>query len=114
MTSWPAPIAELTPLYLTNTATVVAAMFNTTRNAVIGRMNRSGVVKRPPPMKPAPPAFDFDERRCRFPLGEPRQPGFRYCGAEVVVRVLADGRAVRDYCGEHVARMYQGRKDSER
>ncbi len=109
-----------------------------TRNAVIGKLSRLGLMKgdrirrnpiqrapkapristarikvKPPLAEPdgyvpgvIPPAanpiyslFDLQESHCRFPHGEPEQPGFHYCGGKRV-----DGRP---YCGSHLRVAYR-------
>lgn len=42
---------------------------------------------------------DLSPGQCHFPIGDPRKPGFGYCGCETGSRTL-------DYCSGHYARMY--------
>lgn len=42
---------------------------------------------------------DISRGQCHFPIGDPRKPGFGYCGCETGSRTL-------DYCSGHYARMY--------
>lgn len=47
------------------------------------------------------PRFDGDDKpgkACVWPIGEPRSPEFRFCGAPAV--------AGRSYCQEHIDRAY--------
>ena len=84
-----------------------------TRNAVIGKAHRLGLSGRPSPIKrkqaPRPVAvadeptgatiLSLTERMCRWPIGDPRSPGFRFCG-----RAAVPGQS---YCAEHAAQAYQ-------
>jgi len=63
----------------------------------------------PPPapeVDDAPPGgatiLDLNERMCRWPHGDPRQPGFKFCG-----RSAAPGLP---YCAHHAAQAYQAPK----
>jgi GcrA cell cycle regulator len=110
-----------------------------TRNAVIGKVNRLGLIQaskipdkfkarkkkkasgsRPReqspwaarwtiPIEPLPltkaaddvarkALADLENHECRFPVGDPRDPGFGFCAAE-----RAPGRP---YCADHAARAY--------
>lgn len=42
---------------------------------------------------------------CRWPVGDPRQPGFHFCGAQQVLG--------RPYCSEHVALSYDVAKSRQ-
>ena len=44
--------------------------------------------------------FGPGDRRCRWPLGDPKLPGFKYCGEE---RDLSE-----PYCEHHMSRAYRG------
>lgn len=44
--------------------------------------------------------LDLNDTTCRWPLGDPQQPGFGFCGCAV-----KDGSV---YCAEHHARAYTG------
>ncbi len=54
--------------------------------------------------------LSLTERMCRWPHGDPKKPGFRFCG-----KPCADGTS---YCAEHLKLAYQPpqpkRRDSER
>jgi len=88
----------------------IADLLGTTRNAVIGKAHRLGLcrpkdktrvwIARPAPVAPVaqmPRPVDLPKRRgkpvklielqhwmCRFPLGDPRSPDFRFCGEPTV------------------------------
>lgn len=57
-----------------------------------------------PPDPPKPPTFrqigllELRNDTCRFPIGDPREPGFGFCGAP-----QADAAAKRVYCPYHQA-----------
>lgn len=95
---------------------------NVSRNAVIGKAHRLGLSGRPSPIKakreePARPApvvaeqpagatiLSLTERMCRWPLGDPKEAGFRFCGKMVT--------AGSPYCAEHAAVAYQQPKKKE-
>jgi len=97
------------------------------RNAVIGKAHRLGlsvskapkpkavvepVVKAEPKPKPrieqprAAPLVEggatilnLTERMCRWPIGDPRDPGFRFCGSLALPGL--------PYCSDHAAVAYQ-------
>jgi GcrA cell cycle regulator len=52
--------------------------------------------------------LELSERICRWPVGDPKEPGFGYCGSEVLIG--------HPYCGEHVAIAFQApnRKDGKK
>lgn len=85
-----------------------------TRNAVIGKVHRLGLKSRPSPIRTerererrpaaAPSAPDVRPRRvsdrdCHWPIGNPREPGFRFCGAPA--------EPDRPYCAAHCAIAYR-------
>jgi GcrA cell cycle regulator len=92
------------------------------RNAVIGKAHRLGLSGRPSPIKKRKSAevkevrpggatiLSLTERMCRWPIGDPKQPGFRFCG-----KPAHNGLP---YCAEHAAVAYQlpttKRRDEER
>jgi GcrA cell cycle regulator len=43
--------------------------------------------------------LDLTERMCRWPIGDPQDPGFRFCGRT--------RDSVLPYCAEHAAKAYQ-------
>lgn len=52
--------------------------------------------------------LELKERMCRWPVGDPKEAGFGYCGA--------DGVSGHPYCAEHIAIAFQApsRKDGKR
>jgi GcrA cell cycle regulator len=61
----------------------------------------------PPAMPPAPagqPKMAHGGRSCSWPVGDPKQPGFHFCGDEAV--------AGRPYCASHCALAYQRKTDA--
>lgn len=84
--------------------TKIAEHFGVSRNTVVGRCARLGLcVPRPPkPAPPEPPRLarldELGPDDCRWPIGEPNEPGFGFCGAP-----QAPGRP---YCAEHTAKAY--------
>lgn len=86
---------------------------NVSRNAVIGKAHRLGLSGRPSPIKAKPggkakaPAkepqgatiLSLTERMCRWPIGDPKEPDFRFCGKPSSPGV--------PYCAEHAAVAYQ-------
>lgn len=76
----------------------VAAALGVSKNSVISRARRIGVLwarsPEPPPPKPAR-AWDFPPAgRCVFPHGDVTEAGFHFCGGEVV-------EFGEPYCAEH-------------
>lgn len=43
--------------------------------------------------------FELREKMCRWPLGDPKEPDFRFCGCQAVAGL--------PYCGEHAKIAYQ-------
>ncbi|MCB9958576.1 MAG: global cell cycle regulator GcrA-like protein [Rhodospirillaceae bacterium] len=109
-------IARLSELWGTgkSASEIAEILGGVTRNAVIGKAHRLGLSGRPSPIKrrEAPPApvveptgttiLSLTERMCRWPIGDPRNPGFRFCG-----RSILPGHS---YCAEHAAQAYQAPK----
>ncbi|MBM3585088.1 MAG: global cell cycle regulator GcrA-like protein [Alphaproteobacteria bacterium] len=75
------------------------------RNAVIGKAHRIGLAARPSPIRIRPelPAAApvFGGRTCAWPIGDPGQADFRFCGDRAV--------AGRPYCAVHCAQAYRKR-----
>lgn len=83
---------------------------NVTRNAVIGKAHRLGLSNS---RTPAPPTsrpiagnpesvatiLSLTDRMCRWPHGDPKQPGFRFCAKSVIGNL--------PYCSEHARQAYQ-------
>lgn len=87
------------------------------KNAVVGKAHRLGLKGRPSPIKraknsrqssPAPKekdkkirsVVDLSANTCRWPIGDPREPGFHFCGAPTLPG--------KPYCAEHAAIAYVG------
>mgnify|MGYP001307963677 CR=1 FL=1 len=82
-----------------------------TRNAVIGKAHRLGLSARPSPIrreraaKPAPAATArINGRACMWPVGDPKQPDFHFCGAPTEPN--------RPYCASHCAVAYHKKADA--
>ena len=74
-----------------HTASEIALQLgNVTRNAVIGKVHRLGLDGRPSPIKGPIRIKEKVEKKmgflgltdkmCKWPLGDPRQPDFHFCG----------------------------------
>ncbi len=73
-----------------------------TRNAVIGKAHRLGLSGRPSPIRKKSKGvsiLDLTERMCKWPIGDPKSPDFRFCGKPSLPG--------KPYCGEHCAIAYQ-------
>ena len=76
-----------------------------TRNAVIGKTHRLGLSSRPSPIKRTNHLIvAAPERMCQWPIGNPRDPSFHFCGKPA----MPD----RPYCGEHCAMAYRRKSDN--
>lgn len=92
-------------------ASVIAAKLGggITRNAVVGKAHRLGLAQRESPIVRAKPPIELNGRRfCEYPIGDPKDPAFRFCGARR--RRNADGTPDSSYCAEHHALCYAGKK----
>jgi GcrA cell cycle regulator len=77
----------------------IATELGVTRNAVTGKIARLGLER--PDAGPPPPSFEQDRvvaKGCVWVEGDPRQPDWRWCGAE-----REPGTA---WCAEHRRRAY--------
>ena len=64
------------------------------RNAVIGKAHRLGLSSRPSPIKRKMiPLTAVSERMCQWPIGDPGDPEFHFCGKPALHG--------RPYCHEH-------------
>ena len=102
------------------TASQIAAQLGdgVTRNAVIGKAHRLGLASRPSPLKtegakpkpvrkkPPPPEeqeritlLELTERMCKWPIGHPGEPDFKFCGQ--------NSPPGQPYCPHHAALAYQ-------
>ncbi len=80
---------------------------NISRNAVIGKAHRLGLSNRGKPRTSDAAerisGLNLTERMCRWPIGHPGEPGFRFC---------AEPRQQgRPYCREHCALAYRGKAE---
>lgn len=102
---------------------IAAQLGNTTRNAVIGIIHRAGlsgrgaptsfsarvVVAGPPPVffdptgrktirehafRPKPKEDAVGRHICKWPIGDPREEGFQFCGAAATGNYCADHHAI--------------------
>jgi GcrA cell cycle regulator len=84
------------------TASQIASVLGITRNAVIGKAHRIGVSRRPSPIKrrkPGATILELTDRMCKWPIGDPRDSDFRFCGKQT-----ANGLP---YCHDHCSQAYQ-------
>ena len=83
-----------------------------TRNAVIGKAHRLGLSGRPSPIqrkkkvkaeektiKKGATILELNERMCKWPIGDPRNKDFHFCGCGSMPGL--------PYCAEHAAKAYQ-------
>ncbi|VBB69656.1 FIG00689473: hypothetical protein [invertebrate metagenome] len=78
------------------------------KNAVVGKAHRLGLTSRPSPIKRSKLEKREDSRirsvielsalTCRWPIGDPRDVSFHFCGKRVLTG--------KPYCAEHVAIAY--------
>ena len=75
---------------------------NVSRNAIIGKAHRLALAGRPSPIKKKEQKHTtlqrLTERMCKWPVGDPKKPGFYFCGKVVDVTVT--------YCPEHRSMAY--------
>ena len=84
------------------TASQIASFLGVSRNAVIGKAHRLGVDSRPSPIKrrkPGATILELTDRMCKWPIGDPRDSEFRFCGKQTISGL--------PYCGEHCSKAYQ-------
>jgi GcrA cell cycle regulator len=105
-------ITELKRLWAAgHSAAVIGRQLGVSKNAVIGKAHRMNLANRPSPIKkseaPQPavakPVVVPETRptgglQCRWPIGDPGEPGFHFCDAQAVPG--------KPYCAEHYARAY--------
>lgn len=101
-----------------------------TRNSIISRLHRVGeyggaephvtlprykplarsfharAVKSPPAAAVEANGACDQTKPCRWPIGDPTQPGFRFCDAPS--HVTRGRKKVRSYCAAHCALAYEG------
>jgi len=82
------------------TTAEIGRRIGVTKNAVIGKVHRIGLVPRV--VKEAPPprrnVFDFAGPVCMWPIGHPSDDDFHFCGGAPI--------AGKPYCAHHAAVAY--------
>ena len=79
------------------------------KNAVVGKAHRLGLKGRPSPIKRVKQkqpkqdsrissVIDLSAHTCRWPEGDPKEPGFHFCGKPAIPG--------KPYCPEHAAIAY--------
>ncbi|SOD96739.1 GcrA family cell cycle regulator [Caenispirillum bisanense] len=102
----------------------IGKQLGVSKNAVVGKAHRLGLKGRPSPIKrtkkpakpeappkqvePPPSLVDLAAHTCRWPIGDPRDADFHFCGKPALTG--------KPYCGEHAAIAYvtSGSKSSSR
>jgi GcrA cell cycle regulator len=101
----------------------IAHALGMNKNQVVGKAHRMGLQSkrqsggRPKARKNAPPVGKREVhdlaplaiRTCRYPHGDPRTPGFRFCGGAVMLG--------KPYCASHMAvtyTQYRSRREAQR
>src|SRR6266567_4728419 len=97
----PERIEQLTALWEQGITTAeIGRRIGVTKNAVIGKVHRLGLVPRV--VKEAPPprrnVFDFAGPVCMWPVGHPTDDDFHFCGGAPL--------AGKPYCAHHAAVAY--------
>ncbi len=128
MTTWtPERVAEVTRLWNEGLTTAeIGKRIGVSKNAVVGKAHRLGLPPRPSPIKrgkrprarppatmprtaarPRPaPVFAVGNAACKWPIGHPGDPGFRFCGDPALVG--------KPYCQDHYLKAYiQGKPRSD-
>jgi len=109
-------IKSLKKLWLKGAATAeIAKKLGLSKNSIIGKVHRLNLQNRPSPIKKktlvkkvkAPVKkttrigiIELKLNTCRWPIGEPTDEDFCFCGAPTVVG--------KPYCAEHCAMAYSG------
>jgi GcrA cell cycle regulator len=102
----PERIETLTRLWEEGVTTAeIGRRIGVTKNAVIGKVHRIGLVPRVVTEKPPPRrnVFDFTGAVCMWPIGHPGDDDFHFCGTP------PDGG--KPYCAKHAALAYIRPKD---
>lgn len=87
----------------------IGKALDVSKNAVVGKAHRLGLKGRPSPIKRGKPqrtkpepkirsVIELSAHTCRWPIGDPREPGFHFCGAPALPG--------KPYCAEHAAVAY--------
>ena len=101
-------IAALTRLWEEGITTAeIGRRIGVTKNAVIGKVHRIGLVPRVITQKPPPKknVFEFHGPACMWPFGHPGDDDFHFCGARP--------EPGRPYCAAHAAIAYIKPKDQK-
>jgi GcrA cell cycle regulator len=82
------------------TTAEIGRRIGVSKNAVVGKVHRIGLVPRIVKEVQAPRrnAFEFAGPACMWPIGHPTDDDFHFCGRHPV--------AGKPYCEEHVAKAY--------
>ena len=90
------------------TTAEIGRRIGVTKNAVIGKVHRIGLVPRVVTEKPAPRrnVFEFTGPACMWPIGHPGEDDFHFCGETPV--------AGKPYCADHAAIAYIKPKEKEK
>ncbi len=95
-------VAELSRLWNEGHSTAeIGRRLGVTKNAVVGKANRIGLPARQSPIKRTVSGVQPDALRrgqCAWPIGDPRKPGFRFCGKP--------SEAGKPYCMAHCQAAY--------
>lgn len=106
-------IAKLKKLWTDGLTTgEIGKRLGVSKNAVVGKAHRLGLKGRPSPIrragtKPEPKKearvytlADLTTLTCRWPIGDPKEDGFHFCGKPVIHG--------KPYCGDHCLAAYVG------
>jgi len=108
-------IKQLTKMWSKGATTAeIAKKLGLSKNSIIGKVHRLNLETRPSPIKKATPAkkakvvkksqhvgiMDLKLNTCRWPIGDPTDEDFHFCGATTVVG--------KPYCAEHCAMAFSG------
>lgn len=84
------------------TCKAIAAELKCSKNAVVGKVHRIGLVPRvkptPKPPRPADAFEDLKPSDCRWPIGHPGELEFHFCGERAL--------PAKPYCADHAAIAY--------
>ena len=82
------------------TTAEIGRRIGVSKNAVVGKVHRIGLVPRIVKEAPAPRRniFEFTGPACMWPIGHPTDDDFHFCGGRPV--------AGKPYCEHHVAKAY--------
>ncbi|MDR2902829.1 MAG: hypothetical protein LBU87_07000 [Lactobacillales bacterium] len=113
-------IKLLKKLWTSGKSTVeIGHLLGLSKNAVIGKAHRMGLPTRPSPIKSEGPVpkqrkekeqdnkpvtlMDLKLNSCRWPIGDPKDPDFHFCGKQIVTG--------KPYCSEHCKMAYTSIKE---